>query len=305
MISDSEILLSFGNYHTVDVKQLDLSDSLFTSSTLMSSSFYEHSATLANKISNQRMAFVSSRSGKYRIWLKENNQLQQLTFFKAKTYLSKLSFSANGEKLLFDMNARLYVLDIKTKHISEISAPTEQVKNFLWQCHSDNNILLNVLEKGSWLLYQHNIDNQKNTLLAEGVTSIHGDCGNIAGAENKLANTTKNSRYYASHITNLGLYRLTENWQIDEAEHYFSDVLFDDNRQWGVTADALYRITLKKELYKLELTSRQQTQIDLGDINAYYLTVADNKLLLNDLQFADTYIGKITIPGLAEKLAQH
>ncbi|WP_281555905.1 winged helix-turn-helix domain-containing protein [Thalassomonas sp. RHCl1] len=295
MLSDSEILLTVGDLYTVDVKALDLSDAQLSSSPVISSSFKEHSATIFNREGKERMAFVSSRSGKNQIWLKENNRLKQLTFFGGTPYLLQLSFSSMGTKILFDMDNKLYVLDIHTKAVIPLSTPTEKVKNFLWQCHSDENILMNVFEKDAWRLYQFNIQTQEYNQLAEDITSIHGYCGD----------SETDSRYYGSTITGGGIYRLTDNWQVDEDEYYFTEVEFGDNRQWGVTDRALYRITLKKELYKLDLATKQETTIDLGDINAYFLTVEDNRILLNDLQFADTYIGKITIPNLSQILAQH
>ncbi|WDE06203.1 winged helix-turn-helix transcriptional regulator [Thalassomonas viridans] len=295
VLSDKEILLTFGDLYTVDVKALDLNDARLNVSTLISSSFKEHSATLFNHEGKERMVFVSSRSGKNQLWLKEDNRLQQLTFFDGTPYLSQLSFSGTGEKVLFDMDDELYVLDIYTKAVTPLSTPTEKVKNFIWQCHSDENLLLNVFEKDAWRLYQFNIQTQQFNQVAENITSIHGYCGESAA----------DSRYYGSVITGGGIYPLMDNWQVDKSEHYFPEVEFSDNRQWGITDKALYRITLKKELYKLDLATKQETPIDLGDINAFYLTVEDNRILLNDLQFADTYIGKVTIPNLSEILAQH
>ena len=315
MISNTEILLTLGDLYTVDIKKLDLNAPQETLTTLISTSFKDHSAAIFNLGDSERIVFVSDRSGNKQIWLKENNQLKQLTHFKDKPYITELSFSANGQNVLFLMDTQLYVLNITTDKLSKISLPTPLVKNFIWLCHSDENILILALENNIWQLHQININTQHSKLLSTDLTSIHGQCIKTsteastkvkakvkAKVSTKVSTGNKSSQYYASSITSKGLFQLTDNWEIDGSYHYFTDVLLTYNQEWGVNSQAIYRISDEGEVYQFDFATGQQTLINIDDVTAYYLSIQNNYLLLNNQKFADPYVGKITIPDLNNRL---
>ena len=290
MYSENEILLTLGFSSNVSINRLDL-DNQKLISPLISSSFRDRSAGLYSQGDTERIAFTSTRSGKLQIWLKENNQLQQLTHFKDKAYIYELKFSANGENLLFLRDDKLYVLNILSKEIKAVSHPNEIVKNIAWLCQSNDSILTTVLEDGSWHLYQINIHTHASKHLTAGITSIHNQCGNDG-----------NNRYFASVAANKGIYQLTPEWKVDKAYHYFPDINFDYNLDWAVGNDAIYRITAKREIFKLDFATGQKLKVNIGDTNTMFITIHHNNLLMNNFKMANTYIGKITIPDLDRRI---
>ncbi|WDE06880.1 winged helix-turn-helix domain-containing protein [Thalassomonas viridans] len=290
--SDTEILLTFGFGNIADINLLNLGNNKL-SSPWVSSSFRDHSAALYKLNNTERIAFSSTRSGNRQIWLKEGDQLQQLTNFKDKAYIYQSSFSADGENILFIRDDKLYVLNIPTKQVQTVFHPNETVKNITWLCHSNDNILTTVLENGNWYLDQINIHTQTAKRLASGITSIHSQCGNN-GSE----------RYFASTTGSKGIYQLDDNWEFNNKYHYFPDVHFDYNLDWAVGNDAIYRITLKKEVIKVDFATGERQKVDIGNTNTLFITIHHNSLLMNDYKTANTYIGKITISDLNRRLSK-
>jgi len=304
IVSDTELLLSLGDLHNANIKQVDLSDSTLPTKSLINSSFKDHSAAVYNNNGQEHIAFVSNRSGNYQIWLLENEQLKQLTQFKNTPYIEELSFSANGKNLLFYNNRKLHALNINSKVITPITHPTESIKNFIWQCHSDENVLIIAKNNGLWGLYQTSVVAQTSKLLTTGITSIHSLCDNKKTHKNKKITNTKDS-YFAASLNKSGIFQLTNNWNIDKSKRYLEhqiDIDFSDNRLWAVSSFGIYYIGNEPAIYQYNFTTEKQIQIKLSDINTYYLSIQYNKLILNDLKVADTFIGKIIIPDLDERL---
>ena len=292
MYSDTEILFALGYTHTIDIQKINLSQKKLTPTTLITSSFRDWSGAIAPLENREIIAFVSNRSGRDQIWIKENSKLQQLTYFTKQTQIIDLNFSANSEKILFLMNDKLYVLNIKSREVKAVISPADQVNNFSWLCHSNNNILISVLTNGDWHLYQVNIQTQESKLLTTGISSIHSQC----------ETATKNSRYYASTSASKGIFQLKDNWKINETFHYFPNINLGYNQEWGVSKDAIYRISRRGEIYRLDFTTRQSTKVDIGDIKTWFITIHNNNLLLNRFKKLETSIAKIAIPDLNSRL---
>ncbi|WP_281560123.1 winged helix-turn-helix domain-containing protein [Thalassomonas sp. RHCl1] len=292
MLSETEILLTFEHLHTVNVQRINLNKEQLTPAKLITSSFNNHSAAIYSLNTTERIAFVSNRTGKNQIWLKEDTHLQQLTAFEGVTRIYELSFSANGENILFKMNDKLYALNITNKRVTAITPPIEATKNVLWRCHSNNQILITALKNGIWQLHQINIYSNETKLLATGLSSIQGQCDN----------SKQNSRYYATTPAIKGVFPLTANWEINTAYHYFPETLLDYNQEWGVTAKAIYRINGDGELFQADLTTGEIQKLDIHGISAWFMTIHEDNLLLNDMELADTYIGKLTISDLTDRL---
>ncbi|WDD97741.1 winged helix-turn-helix domain-containing protein [Thalassomonas actiniarum] len=292
MHSVTEVLFTLGESSTTNINYLNLGKEKQVASPLITSSFKDHSAAFYNAKNTKRVAFASNRSGNEQIWLKEADQFQQLTHYEDKAYIYELHFSANGEIILFIRNDKLYALNTNTKQIKAIPHPNKTVKNIDWLCHSNDNILTTVLEDGSWHLYQLNIYTQKTKKLANGITSIHSQCAN------------NDSKYYASTTGSKGIYQLTDNWKINDTYHYFPGVDLDYNLDWAIGDDAVYRITRdRREVFKVDFATGQNEKVDIGDTNTLFITIHYNNLLMNDFAPVDTYIGKITIPDLQNRLS--
>ncbi|WP_236702523.1 TolB family protein [Thalassomonas actiniarum] len=292
MLSEKEILLSFEYRHTVDVERINLNNKKLTPEKLITSDFNTHSAAIYNLDTKERIAFVSNRTGKNQIWLKEGSNLQQLTFFEGVTRIYEPSFSANGENILFTMNDKLYALNITSKLVTTITLPVEVAKNFTWKCHSNNQILITALKNGIWHLYQVNINTQEAKLLTTGISSIQGQCNNAQ----------QQSHYYGTTPAIKGIFRLTENWKINTTYHYFPESVLDYNQEWGVTSSAIYHINLDGQLFQANFATGEIQELDIPGINAWFMTIHEDNLLLNNMELADTYIGKLTIPDLADRL---
>ncbi|WDE13323.1 winged helix-turn-helix domain-containing protein [Thalassomonas haliotis] len=296
MINETEFLLSFGDIHSSNIKQVDLKESSLSSSTLIESSFKDHSAALYKSNGLEIIAFVSNRSGNYQIWLQENEQLQQLTQFEEKPYIENMAFSANGENLLFLKDRKLHVLNMSSKIITSLTHPTNQVKNFIWQCSSDENVLVVAKEKGIWGLYEVNIFTQNSKLLTTNLTSIHGLCDSVG---------TGQGNYFATTITEKGIFKLTKNLSINKSKQYLTDISdtdFSDNQRWAITKSALYYINGDSNIFEYDFASEQHKKLNFPDIDTYRISIQNNKLILNNLKVSDTFIGKITITDLSERL---
>ncbi|WDE10485.1 winged helix-turn-helix domain-containing protein [Thalassomonas haliotis] len=292
MLSATEILLTFEYRYTADVQRINLNNKKLSPEKLIASDFNNHSAAIYNLNTTQRIAFVSNRTGKNQIWLREDNNLQQLTFFEGITRIYEPSFSANGENILFTMNDKLYALNIISKQVTTITPSIEVAQNFTWQCHSNNQILITALKNGIWHLYQVNIDTQEAELLATGISSIQGQCNNAQ----------QQSYYYGTTPATKGIFQLTNNWKINTAYHYFPESLLGYNQAWGVTAKAIYRINGNGELFQADFATGQIQELDIQGINAWFMTIHGDNLLLNNMELSDTYIGKLTISDLTDRL---
>ncbi|WP_281556656.1 winged helix-turn-helix domain-containing protein [Thalassomonas sp. RHCl1] len=301
MLSETNFLVSFGDLYKSDIKQVDLSKPDLVVSNLINSSFKDHSAAIYENSEREKIAFVSNRSGNYQIWLKEHNKLQQLTQFEGKPYIEDLSFSLNGKNLLFLKDNKLKVLNIDTREVITITQPTKYAKNFTWQCNSNENILVIAKKQGGWGLYRVNIFTQDTKLLTTGLTSIHNFCNNVT---NSTANNI--GEYYASSITEPGIFQLTNNWEIDKTKHYLTQITFNNNNKlWAVSKSAIYHLDSVNNIYQFNYATQQNKKINIQGVATQSLSIQNNKLILNNLQAANTFIGKITIPDLSKRLTDH
>ena len=281
-LSPNELLLSVGDRQTSNINQIDLSQSDLKSVTLIYSPFKDHSGAIFQSEEGEKIAFVSNRSGNYQIWLKNKSELIQLTHFENKSYIFDLSFSANGERLLFELDEKWHTLNIKTTKLTKVEMPTGQIKHSIWQCDSKDTIFTIIVQSGVWNLYSINITTQMTKKLMNGLIGINSHC---------LSN-----KYYASVINNKGIYQLHSDWTINKSIHYLPNISLHYSNEWAVGNDGIYRTDNKGRLYQFKFSTNKDNEINLGEAKITTLTIQHNKMIINDLSVSDTFIGKITIP---------
>ena len=286
-ISKNELLLSFGDPFTANIKQIDLNHPEPKSQSLVSSAFKDHSAAYFKTANNDKIAFVSNRSGSYQIWLKETNALTQLSHFDNKPYITRMSFSANGEKLLIKLDEKWHIFNIETANLIKLKRSAKLIRSPIWQCHSNDNILIIADNNGIWNLHSLNVITQKTQKLSTGLTSINSDC--------------LNNKYYASIIENKGIHQLNNDWTINQSLHYFPEIPVAFDRQWAVGNNAIYRRDDDGNIWQFDLLTNSNKKILIkkighASINYFSLSIQHNIMLINELSIADTFIGKLTLP---------
>jgi len=281
-LSDNELLLSFGDSFTANIKQIDLNQAEPKTHSLISSGFKDHSGAYFKTAKNEKIAFVSNRSGSYQIWLKENNALVQLTHFKNKEYLYDMSFSANGENLLIQVDEKWHVLNIKTGKLIKLKPPGKLIRSAIWQCYSNDTILTIADNNGIWNLYSLNVTTQKSEKLSTGLTAIHSDCFN--------------DKYYAAIIENKGIFELSIDWTINKSLHYFPEIPFASVYTWAVGKKAIYRRGEDNNIWQYDILTDRLKKVGRGNDHNKEISIQHNTILINDLGVADTFIGKLTLP---------
>ncbi len=284
-ISENELLLSFGDTFTANIKKIDLNQAAPKPQSLVSSAFKDHSGAYFKTTNNEKTAFVSNRSGSYQIWLKENNALTQLSHFENKEYIYGMTFSANGENLLTQVDEKWHVFNIKTGKLIELESPGKLIRSAIWQCHSNDRILTIADNNGIWNLYSLNVVTQATQIaekLSTGLTSINSDC--------------YNNKYFATIIENKGVHQLNNDWTINKSLHYFPEIPFASVNGWAVGKNAIYRRDKDNDIWQLNILTKRMKKVGLANHYNKEISIQHNTILINDLGVADTFIGKLTLP---------
>ena len=193
-----------------------------------------------------------------------------------------MSFSANGEKLLINLDYNWHVFNTKTGKLVKLKRPGKIIRSTIWQCNSNDNILTIADNNGILNLYSLNVTTQKTKQLARGLTSIHSDC--------------LNNKYYAAIIENTGIHQLNNAWTINQSLHYFPEILFATELPWDVGNNAIYRRDDDNIIWQFNVLTKRMKKIGLA--NDYYaeISIHYNTMLIHDIRVADIFIGKLTLP---------
>ncbi len=73
------------------------------------------------KLEQHRHYFVSNRTGHKQIWLSDNKELQQLTYFDDAAKLKRLTISPDGKRLLFLRDNEIAFLELATNKVHSIT----------------------------------------------------------------------------------------------------------------------------------------------------------------------------------------
>lgn len=285
-INSNTLVMSFGDLYKADIKQIDLNDPELNITPLISSTFKDHNADIYHSNDTNKVAFASNRSGIYQIWLKLQDELQQLTHFNDKdTYITEIKFSDNGEKILFKLNFQLFVLNIKNNKIIKIPHPTENIRNAVWSCNNENEIIVNAQSSGLWNAYKINVNSFETLKLIDSVTSIQSNC--------------TNQHYIISKQNEQGLFSVNYEGKKIADKSYFANTMFINKNNWAVDGNKLYRLEpLSAKLTELDILTSQEKFFTLKNNDPFNLSVKESIFFFNDLVTDNTYIGKITIPNI-------
>lgn len=285
-ISDNELLLSFGDLYKANIKQVDINTKNVDISPLINSPFKDHSADVHNDGINESIAFVSNRSGSYQVWLQKQNTLTQLTNIEtSNNYITDLSFSKSGQQLLFKINTQLHIYNLAKGLLTRIEHPSKIIRNAIWSCDSEDEILVIGKSEGVWSAIQINLTNFNKSTLESGITAIETDCAN--------------KEYIIAKQNQPGLFFIPSNNDKRKIEHVLNDYSFSNKNDWAFSAQKIYRlINNSNELLIFDTKTRTKKSIMLKNTNPSNIKSIGNKLIFNDLQHDDTYIGKITIPNI-------
>jgi len=289
-IAPNEVLLSFGDLYKANIKQVNLTESELKIESLIYSTFKDHSADIHLMNDIKSIAFVSNRSGNYQVWLQKQGQLTQLTqFTQSDTYITDLLFSSDGQSILFKLNDQLKVFKLDSNQVINVPHPTNKIRNAIWSCDSNSEVLVIAQSSGVWNAYQTNLDSKSSSKFINAITSIQSNCNY--------------QQYIVTKQNQAGLYPYNFVDNTFAKAPFFIDTLFSENDQWSVSDNKLYRLNKDgQHLTELDILTQQEKIKLLIKKDILGFKVKDKWLIFNDLPPDDTFIGKITIPQKAETI---
>lgn len=111
------------------------------------------------------IAFISTRSGTRQLWIKNNNQLSQLTNFPIDTSISNFKWEPSGASIMLAANSQLFKVSLD-KTVERIPLKFAVLKLFQWQ--ENNDLLMSVRQAGQPQLIAYNLTlNRLTTLIQE------------------------------------------------------------------------------------------------------------------------------------------
>ncbi|MCP4985076.1 MAG: hypothetical protein GY928_03095 [Colwellia sp.] len=277
-INEKNILLTYGRRHKSDIQSLNLS-SLKTSSIVESTS----NDTGAAIYQKDKVAFVSDRSGVNQIWLKNltNNNYKQLTFFEESLSITNLSFSINGQSLLFLFNKKLHIIDLTSGSAQAISHSLENIKNPIWACNSNSEVLLLSLIDSTWMLYQVNLTTKKEKILSIDITSLNSYC--------------KNNEYFATSGSMKGIYPVNSDWTLDFENGFFTEQDFIYKNSWAFNKHHIFS-WLQYKIISQNRKSGIKSELELQGYTPFKIANYHNQLVFENNKSSDTSIVKVTMP---------
>ena len=100
------------------------------------------------------IAFISTRSGINQIWIKNNDQLTQLTNFPIDTVISTFKWNQSGDSIILTANSALIKVSLD-KTIERISV--DYTVDNLYQWQENNDILMTIRQAGELRLVNYNL----------------------------------------------------------------------------------------------------------------------------------------------------
>lgn len=238
----------------------------------ISSSFSDYAPAPSSDLST--LAFTSRRSGIQQVWIKEAEQLKQLTHFDLPNVISEKHLSPSDEQILFLKNQKLHIIDIDSQRISN-PFPDLLAKSPIWSCDGES-IFVVFEENDSQNLYRLNTNSLVKEKLHSDITSIKQDCSTqrlyvMQPSQGKLFQFLPRRL----ELINTGINEyaaFSRNWAVQSGEF----VLLKDNQ---LTTTSLF--TLDKKAIKLPQGSFKHFQF------------ANNRLFLSRRLFKETSIKQI------------
>jgi len=222
------------------------------------------------------IAFRSKRSGEDQIWLTDGNGAQQLTTFPIDSYISGLSWAADGNSILVNVNNQLTQLALDSSQKS--FAFDHRVEQFFQWNSADNTALLTARIKGVLKFGEFNLNNSEFREITDKKVNwaLKSEDGRLiytdqldrfwqpGPAEDQLIEQLNgqgsDKRFIIKHNIIYGINEKFQLWSFNLSDNKFTmlgnmtnkvDYLTDINQ-----SDILFsiRITAKKELAEITLS---------------------------------------------------
>lgn len=229
------------------LQQLDLMPGAKATSLTWGSSQNERNPVFAHH--DDRIAFISNRSGRYNIWIKNISG----TSYPLKTdgldlYQTLVRWSPDDKKLLFHSTNALYLYDLITDQYRKLTSDDIYADVVGWSFRTPNTVYLRSDKDGQFNIWQLNIENREMTK----VTHDGGFSGNESSDGHYF--------YYTKHKQN-GLWRL--DLSTDETLQLSQDFATANHLSWFIFDDNLYYLHGENGpgIYHWQLSENRHTQL--------------------------------------------
>lgn len=280
-IDQETIGFTVGTPHKVETLTANILKNKIETKTLIKSPFIDFSASVSGAGENKKVTFVSNRSGDMQIWIKNNNSLKKITTFKQGTKISDLTFSHDGNTLLYKANQSLYMFDIINNKHTKLLNSKSKFTSTIWSCHSNNEILYVEVTPEQWLLKKQDLVTKKATILARNITSINSNC--------------EQQSYYATSLNKNGIYPLSNEWELLTQHSYFDQVNVNNYKSWTIHKEQIYLLKDPNTIIIENIKNQTKSVISLDDVWTDKISISDDSLVVESHSFSDTYIGKTNI----------
>jgi Tol biopolymer transport system component len=238
----------------------------------ISSSFSDYAPAPNNDLT--AIAFTSKRSGIQQIWIKEVDELKQLTNFNLPSVISEKHVSPSGEQILFLKNQKLHIIDIDSQQISDYFS-TILAKSPIWSCDG-NSIFVVFEENDSENLYRLNTNHGVKEKLFSDIISIKQDCST--------------QKLYVMQSSQKKVFQLRSD-TLDLIDTGITEhTTFP--RNWSVQNDE-FILLRENKLTKTSLTTLDTKAIKLPQGAFKYFQFTNNRIFLSRRLFKETSIKQI------------
>jgi len=238
----------------------------------VSSSYHDENPVHNNE--QNKLAFVSARTGIKQIWLTADNKYIQLSHFKDNSFISNLQFSPDDYNLLFFSDQIPYVINLKNLETTPLLTAFKNTATAVWSCDG-NSILMTSLENGTWNLYRYMLANKSVHKLKGNINVIKSDCA-------------KSSLYVAVPKQGIYLYNELENTlQRKITEH---KPITANN--WLVKNNNLYLLS-DSDFIRTNLLSKKVTSLIPPKELVQSFDIINNRLFYSKKHFTNTSIKQL------------
>lgn len=224
------------------------------------------------KSEQHRHYFVSNRTGHNQIWLSDNKELQQLTYFDDAAKLKRLTVSPDGKRLLFLRDNEIAFLELATKEVHSITELSDaSITAMKWG------------SKPQWIYFTSVANDQKQLarfdLMTRQITSIEATdikklltdgLGNVFYlADKRLVNVESGLEYAVTlPITGLVFVNMSEKY--------------------------LYGTDALKSFYRMSLATGKVENIAIPFRQRDFSVVDDNTIIFTKRQYNNTSIKRVS-----------
>lgn len=224
------------------------------------------------KPEQHRHYFVSNRTGHNQIWLSDNKELQQLTYFDNEAKLRRLTVSPDGKRLLFLRNNEMEFLELATNKVHSITElANASITAMKWG------------SKPQWIYFTSVVNDQKQLalfdLMTRQITPIEATdikklladgLGNVFYLAEKQLINVESGREYAVTLPITGL------------------VFVNMSEKYLYGTDAL------KSFYRMSLATGKVENIAIPFRQRDFSVVDDNTIIFTKRQYNNTSIKRVS-----------